>query len=127
VTAIQQQITGVTAVAPQAQATATAIYEGANWSTTINGTTSAYFQVQPWTLSAGRYFTPAEEAAGKAVCIIGSTVKTNLFRGGGAVGLRFRIGNVSCDVIGVLTTKGQAGFGGDQDDVAASPVTPTCG
>jgi putative ABC transport system permease protein len=122
VTAIQQQITGVTAVAPQAQATATAIYEGANWSTTINGTTSAYFQVQPWTLSAGRYFTPAEEAAGKAVCIIGSTVKTNLFRGGGAVGLRFRIGNVSCDVIGVLTTKGQAGFGGDQDDVVIMPI-----
>jgi putative ABC transport system permease protein len=122
VTAMQQQITGVTAVAPQAQSTATAIYEGANWSTTINGTTTAYFQVQPWTLSAGRYFTPAEEAAGKAVCIIGSTVKTNLFRSGRAVGLRFRIGAVSCDVIGVLATKGQAGFGGDQDDVVIMPI-----
>ncbi|MBW8752986.1 MAG: ABC transporter permease [Sphingomonadales bacterium] len=122
VTAIRQQITGVTAVAPQAQATATAIYEGANWSTTINGTTSAYFQVQPWPLTAGRIFTPAEEAAGKAVCIVGSTVKNNLFRGGRAVGLRFRIGNVSCDVIGVLSTRGQAGFGGDQDDVVIMPI-----
>jgi len=122
VTAVAQQIAGVTAVAPQAQSTATAIYEGANWSTTINGTTSGYFQVQPWPLTAGRYFTPAEEAAGKAVCIIGSTVKTNLFRGGRAVGLRFRIGNVSCDVIGVLSTRGQAGFGGDQDDVVIMPI-----
>ena len=122
VTAVQQQITGVTAVAPQAQSTATAIYAGANWSTTINGTTSAYFKVQPWPLTAGRYFTPAEEAAGKAVCIIGSTVKTNLFRGGRAVGLRFRIGDVSCDVIGVLSTRGQAGFGGDQDDVVIMPI-----
>jgi putative ABC transport system permease protein len=122
VTAIQQQITGVTAVAPQAQSTATAIFEGANWSTTINGTTEAYFQVQPWTLTTGRYFTPAEEAAGKAVCIIGSTVKTNLFRGGRAAGQRFRIGAVSCDVIGVLATKGQAGFGGDQDDVVIMPI-----
>lgn len=43
VTAIAQQIAGVTAVAPQAQASATAIYEGANWQTTINGTTNAYF------------------------------------------------------------------------------------
>jgi putative ABC transport system permease protein len=122
VTAIAQQITGVTAVAPQAQSTATAIYEGANWSTTINGTTSGYFQVQPWPLTAGRYFTPVEEAAGKAACIVGSTVKTNLFRGGRAVGQRFRIGAVSCDVIGVLATKGQAGFGGDQDDVVIMPI-----
>ncbi len=122
VVAVQQQITGVTAVAPQAQASATAIYEGANWSTTINGTTSAYFDVQPWPLTAGRLFTPAEEEAGKAVCIIGSTVATNLFRGGRAVGQRFRIGNVSCDVIGTLSTRGQAGFGGDQDDVVIMPI-----
>lgn len=77
VTAVANQIAGVTAVAPQAQATATAIYEGANWSTTINGTTSAYFQVQPWPLATGRIFTPVEEASGKAVCIIGNTVRTN--------------------------------------------------
>src|SRR5262245_32955878 len=72
VIAVQQQIIGVTAVAPQAQASATAIYEGANWSTTINGTTSAYFAAQPWALTAGRLFTRSEEAAGKSVCIIGS-------------------------------------------------------
>jgi len=122
VTAIQQQVAGVTAVAPQAQSTATAIYEGANWSTTINGTTSAYFKVQPWPLSDGRLFTPAEESAGKAVCIIGSTVEKNLFRGGESVGKRFRIGAVSCDVIGALSTRGQAGFGGDQDDVVIMPL-----
>ncbi len=48
VTAIRDQIAGVNAVAPQAQSTATAIYNGSNWSTTINGTTSAFFRVQPW-------------------------------------------------------------------------------
>ncbi|MCK8455864.1 MULTISPECIES: ABC transporter permease [Sphingomonas] len=122
VDAIANQIAGVTAVAPQAQATATAIYEGANWSTTINGTTSAYFQVQPWPLAAGRIFSPAEEAAGKAVCIIGNTVRTNLFRGGDAVGLRMRIGAISCDVVGILSARGQAGFGGDQDDVVIMPI-----
>ncbi|MDQ0836263.1 ABC transporter permease [Sphingomonas faeni] len=122
VEAIAKQTAGVTAVAPQAQATATAIYEGANWSTTINGTTSAYFQVQPWPLAAGRIFSPVEEAAGKAVCIIGNTVRTNLFRGGDAVGLRMRIGAISCDVVGILSARGQAGFGGDQDDVVIMPI-----
>src|SRR3546814_12991107 len=47
VAAIEKQVTGVTAVAPQAQTSVTAIYNGNNWSTTINGTTDAYFQVQP--------------------------------------------------------------------------------
>ncbi|WP_326525557.1 ABC transporter permease [Sphingomonas sp.] len=122
VEAIQQQVTGVTAVAPQAQATGTAIYEGSNWSTTVNGTTEAYFQVQPWPLQQGRTFSPTEEEAGKAVCIIGNTVLTNLYRGGRAVGTRMRINGISCDVIGVLTTRGQQGFGGDQDDVVIMPL-----
>jgi putative ABC transport system permease protein len=122
VTAIAQQIAGVTAVAPQASATATAIYEGANWSTTIQGTTNAVFTVQPWPLAQGRTWTPAEEQAGKAVCIIGNTVRQNLFRGGDATGRRMRLGAISCDVIGVLTARGQAGFGGDQDDTVVMPI-----
>jgi putative ABC transport system permease protein len=120
--AIRDQIAGVTAVAAQAGTTATAIYEGANWSTTLNGTTNAYFQVQPWPLTEGRYFTPAEEAAGKSVCIIGNTVNTNLYRGGSPLGTRMRIGGISCDVIGRLSVRGQAGFGGDQDDVVIMPL-----
>ncbi len=119
--AIATQIAGVTAVAPQTNASATAIYEGANWSTTINGTTLAFNTVQPWPLASGRYWSPAEQEAGKAVCLIGNTVRKNLFPSGEAVGTRIRLGNVSCDVIGVLTTRGQGGFG-DQDDVVVMPI-----
>lgn len=121
VDAIAEQVAGVTAVAPQAQTTGTAIYQGANWSTTINGTTNDFFRVQPWPLVAGRTFSPSEEQAGKGVCIIGNTVRTNLFRGGDAVGQRMRINGISCDVIGVLSTRGQGGFG-DQDDVVIMPI-----
>jgi putative ABC transport system permease protein len=122
VSAIRDQIAGVTAVAAQAQSSGTAIYEGANWSTTINGTTNAYFQVQPWPLAEGRTFSSAEEAAGKAVCILGNTVNQNLYHGGSPIGTRMRIGGISCDVIGLLSTRGQAGFGGDQDDVVIMPL-----
>ncbi|WP_029936551.1 ABC transporter permease [Sphingomonas sp. UNC305MFCol5.2] len=121
VEAIARQVAGVNAVAPQAQSTATVIYQGANWSTTINGTTNAFFQVQPWPLVSGRIFTRAEEQAGKAVCIIGNTIRTNLFRGGEAVGDRLRVNGISCDVIGILSTRGQGGFG-DQDDVIIMPI-----
>lgn len=122
VDAIRDQIAGVTAVAPQAQASVTAIHNGANWSTTVNGTTNDVFTVQAWPLVAGRTFSPAEEQAGKSVCIIGNTVRQNLFQGGEAVGQRFRVGSITCDVIGVLSTRGQAGFGGDQDDVVVMPI-----
>lgn len=120
--AVRQQIAGVTAVAPQVQTSGTAIFEGSNWSTTVNGTTNDYFTVQPWPLASGRTFSDAEEDAGNAVCIIGNTVKQNLFRGRDPVGERFRIKGVSCEVIGVLSTRGQAGFGGDQDDVVMMPL-----
>ncbi|MDQ2879060.1 MAG: ABC transporter permease [Pseudomonadota bacterium] len=122
VIAIRDQIAGVKAVAAQAGTSGTAIYEGANWSTTVNGTTNAYFQVQPWPLAEGRIFSSQEEQAGKSVCILGNTVYTNLYHGGEAVGTRMRIAGISCDVIGRLTTRGQAGFGGDQDDVVLMPL-----
>lgn len=122
VEAIRTQIGGVTSVAPQAQSSVTAIRNAANWSTTLNGTTSDYLVGQQWALTQGRAFTPAEEQAGKAVCLIGNTVKTNLFPSGSPVGERFRVGTVSCEVIGVLATRGQQGFGGDADDVVIMPI-----
>ena len=122
VDAIREQVAGVAAAAAQAQTSATAIHNAANWSTTINGTTNDYLVAQQWRLQMGRSFTGAEEQAGKAVCILGSTVRANLFRGENPIGERFRIGDVSCDVIGVLTTRGQAGFGQDQDDMVIMPL-----
>jgi putative ABC transport system permease protein len=119
--AIRDQVAGVAAVAAPAPASGAAIHDGANWSTTITGTTNGYFDVQPWALAEGRYFTPAEEAAGRSVCILGATVNKNVFRSETPVGSRMRIGNVSCEVIGLLSARGQGGFG-DQDDVVIMPL-----
>jgi len=119
--AIRGQLVGVKAVAPLVQSTGTAVYNAANWSTTINGTNREYFLAQPWTFTGGREFSAAEEQAGKAVCIIGNTVRTRLFQGRDAVGKRFRIKNISCEIIGTLAPKGQGGFGNDQDDIVLMP------
>ena len=122
VAAVRDQIAGINAVAPQAGSSATAVYQGSNWSTTVNGTTGGYFQIQPWPMTEGRSFETAEEQAGKAVCIIGNTVRKNLFTQGLPLGQRIRLNGISCLVIGVLTARGQAGFGGDQDDVVIMPI-----
>ncbi|MBB3472950.1 ABC transporter permease [Sphingomonas sp. BK345] len=121
VVAIERQVSGVTGVAPQAQTTSAVFYEGNNWSTSIFGMDATYFVIQPWPLQAGRVFTPAEESAGKAVCVIGSTVSKNLFKELDPIGRRFRAGPVSCEVIGLFTTKGQGQFG-DQDDLVIMPI-----
>jgi putative ABC transport system permease protein len=121
VDAIRGQIGGVTAVAPQVQSSATAIRNAANWSVTINGTTDDYLAGQQWTLVSGRQFSPAEELAGKSVCIIGNTVKTNLYPDEEPVGTTLRIGAISCEVIGLLKLRGQSGIGGDQDNTVIMP------
>ena len=121
VDAIRGQIGGITAVAPEVQSTATAVRNAANWSVSINGTSDDYLVGQQWKLVEGRTFTPMEEQAGKSVCIIGNTVKTNLYPDDQPVGTELRVGNVSCEVIGLLATRGQSGIGGDQDNTVIMP------
>ena len=123
VTAIETQIAGVRAVAPMVNRSGTAVYEGNNWSTTIYGTSASYFDAQQWAVQSGRLFLPKEEMAGKAVCVIGSTLRDNIFgTGTDPIGKRFRIKGISCQVIGLLQTRGQGGFGQNQDDVVVMPI-----
>ncbi len=121
VEAIEEQVAGVRAVAPQAQSSGLAVRNAANWQTTINGTTTQFFTAQQWALADGRIWTDAEEQSGRAVCVIGSTVQQNLFRSDNPVGQRFRIRDLSCEVIGTLASRGQGGFQ-DQDDVVLMPI-----
>ena len=121
VDAIQEQVAGVRAVAPQAQSTGLAVHNAANWQTNIGGTTTQFFTAQQWALTDGRIWTDAEEQSGKAVCVIGSTVQQNLFPREEPVGQRFRIRDLSCEVIGTLASRGQGGFQ-DQDDVVLMPI-----
>jgi putative ABC transport system permease protein len=122
VDAVRKQIAGVLSVAPQSSASAMAIYEAQNWSTTVTGTSNDFFTVSHLKLSAGRTFSDAEVTAGKSVCVIGNTVNTNLFKDGDPLGKTFRLKNISCEVIGVLEVRGQAGFGLDQDDQVVMPI-----
>ncbi|MEZ2127523.1 MULTISPECIES: ABC transporter permease [unclassified Sinorhizobium] len=121
VDAIREQISGLRAVAPLNQTTATVIYGGQNHSTTVYGTTNEYLVAQDWNLVLGRDFLPSEER-GQAKCIIGETVRSELFGAADPRGQQIRVGKVSCGVIGVLAKRGQSGMGNDQDDVVIMPV-----
>ena len=121
VAAIRSQVSGLRAVAPMAQASATVIFSGESRQSTVSGTTSDYLIVGDWTISAGRTFLPAEER-GTAVCMIGDTVRGKLFGSSPPLGKAIRVGKVSCEVIGVLGEKGESSMGTDQDDVVLMPL-----
>ena len=120
--AIQREIYGVAAVAPISQKVAQAISASHNWSTTVNGATSQFLIVRNWELASGRAFTDGEERAGKALCVLGQTVRRELFGAADPVGQRMRLGKLTCQVIGLLSPKGESSFGQDQDDVVLVPL-----
>ena len=122
--AIQSQIGGVAAVAPQGRASVTVVANGRNWATSVNGSTNEWFDTGNWKLASGRIFAADEQLSGAAVCIIGETVRREIFGGAaGQTGLgeQLRIRQFSCDVIGILASKGQGGMG-DQDDTVVVPL-----
>ena len=69
-----------------------------------------------------RAFLPAEQGSGRAVCVLGTTVRRELFGSGDPLGASIRVGKVSCLVIGELESKGQSGMGQDQDDLVLMPL-----
>ncbi|MEO6353923.1 MAG: ABC transporter permease, partial [Burkholderiaceae bacterium] len=120
--AIMSQIGGVQAVAPEGRASVTVVANGRNWSTSVTGSTNAWFQTGNWKLASGREFEDGELRSGSAVCVIGETVRRELFDARSALGAQLRVKQFSCDVVGVLASKGQGAMGNDQDDMVLVPL-----
>ena len=122
VEAIRAQITTIDAVAPVASLSVTAVYQARNWSTMVTGSTNDHFRAGNWEIVSGRDFTETEERSGRAVCVIGESVRANLFGAQNPVGSDIRIKQFSCEVVGLLKAKGQSAMGSDQDDTVVMPL-----
>jgi putative ABC transport system permease protein len=120
--AIENEVLGVRAVAPSASSMAQAIYGNSNWSTQVTGTTEKFLDVRDWPLASGRNFSESELRGGAAVCLLGETVRKELFGEQDPLGASIRLQKLSCQVIGTLTAKGQSGFGQNQDDIVIIPL-----
>lgn len=120
--AIAARVPNLAAVAPTVNAAATAFAEGTEWATSVRGTTESWLQVSGRSLGAGRAFTEGESRAGAAVCVIGETVREELFGGREALGQALRVDKVQCEVVGVLTAQGEDTMGNDRDDLVVMPI-----
>jgi putative ABC transport system permease protein len=120
--AIQRDIPGVSAVAPVASRRVQAIQGNENWSTSVIGSDNGYMEVRNFSLASGRQFNASEIRGGKAVCILGETVRKELYGDQNPLGTFVRLEKLSCKVIGVFAPKGQSSFGSDQDDFVLIPL-----
>lgn len=122
VRAIRDEVAGLRSVAPSSGTSGRVVAGNRNWSTGITGADHAYLEVRSWRLALGRGFTEAEERSGASVCVLGETVRRELFDDADPVGEHIRVAGVSCEVVGVLEAKGQSTFGQDQDDFLVLPI-----
>lgn len=120
--AIREQISGVNAVSPSSQKRVVAVQGNENWTTNVTGIVGEYFDVYDWHVAEGRMLTDGEIRSGAASCIIGETVRQNLFGSASPISEKIRLGNLSCRIVGLLGSKGQSSFGTDQDDVVMLPL-----
>jgi putative ABC transport system permease protein len=117
------KLDGVAASAPAVRGGAQLASEGANWSTRVEGVTPDYLVARDLTIASGRMFDETEARQGRKVIVIGQTIATELFgEGVDPIGRRIRVGAVPFEVIGVLASRGQSGFGQDQDDIVLGPL-----
>ncbi len=120
--AIRNQIAGLAAVSPEVNKSATVVAGSNNWSTTVVGATNDFFIAGGWKIVNGRNFSDAESQAGQSVCLIGETIRRELYGSAQPLGESFRVNNFSCEIIGTLGSKGQAAMGRDQDDTVIMPI-----
>jgi len=104
------------------QSAMSAVSGSYNHRTTVVGASNAYLDATDWALVLGRRFLSGEEQGGRAVCILGETVRQELFGNTDPVGEKIRLETLSCEVIGVLEAKGASSFGSDRDDIVMLPV-----
>lgn len=109
------------AIAPISETSALIQYSAKNTTTRIQGVDSGFFSVTKWETIEGRLFNENELNFGLNVCLIGQSVKNNLFINENPLGKQIKINNIVCECVGVLESKGQGGMGNDQDDVLVLP------
>ena len=122
--AVQTEVPTVRYAAPVLRSSAQILSDEQNWTTSIHGTTPAYFDIRSWRVEQGTRFTESDIDAGNKVVLLGQTVVERLYGAGAEpVGQMVRIKNVPFQVIGVLARKGQSPMGQDYDDAAFIPVS----
>jgi putative ABC transport system permease protein len=123
VAAIQKECDAVQHAAPSNSLMIRAVAGERNRPTNVFGTTPGHYAIRDWRASVGRLLDDEDERQAAKHCLIGETVRHDLFGSGNPLGAELRLQHVACRVVGVLEAKGVSTFGTDQDDLVFMPST----
>src|SRR5215468_1138821 len=121
--AIKNQIQLIKNVSPNVDANVQIIYGNQNWFTGYRGVSPEYFDIRRWYIDQGAAFSQDDVDRAADVCVIGRTVRDQLFGVEDPIGKVIRLRDLPCKVIATLLPKGLAISGQDQDDTIIVPYT----
>lgn len=121
--AIKEHIKGIDYVSPTVNSRYQAVFGHSNWNTSVSGVTPELMMIRSLEVEAGSFISNDDLQKRNRVAVIGSTVATELFGDTNPVGQTIRINNSPFKIIGLLSPKGQAAGGEDQDDTIYVPIT----
>ncbi len=121
--AIKDQVPLIKSVSPNVDGSTQIIYANQNWYTGYRGVSPEYFDIKRWTIDEGTMFTQDDVDHAADVCVIGRTVREQLFGPDNPIGQIARVKGLPCRIIGVLHPKGLSVSGQDQDDTIIMPYT----
>ncbi len=103
--------------------TANIVSGNRNVFTAVIGTGKDFIFINDWFPERGTFFNEIDVREAALVCVLGRTVKENLFGSSDPMGKSIRIGKYTYKVIGVMSPIGPTPSGKDQDDIVLLPYT----
>ena len=119
---LQNCSTYITAISPEARGRALVTAGPNSYQTSIVGSLTTYLKARNYQIGSGVFFSDEDIRARRKVAVLGSYVADQIFPNADPVGQEIKIGALRVKVIGVLQTKGQSGFG-NNDDLVLMPLT----
>jgi putative ABC transport system permease protein len=116
-----ERVPNVVGAVPTSWGNAEVAHGGRTRRTTVYGVSSAATHVFNMKVRVGQFLPPEEPSQARALVVLGTTLKRELFGAENALGAKVRIGGLQFRVIGVLESKGQF-IGIDLDDTAFIPA-----
>lgn len=110
-------------ISPMVSASDQAIGPYGNKFVIVYGVSEDYFDILSRDIALGDVFSAEDVRGANKVCVIGETIREELFAGRDPIGMQIRINKVPFTVIGLLKEQGQGTMGQDQDDIMIAPYT----
>ncbi|MFN3826567.1 MAG: MacB family efflux pump subunit [Micavibrio sp.] len=117
-------LSNIVVVVPERSGRKTLRVGNTDYVSSVAGVGSGFPLARDWALASGQFFSIRDVESYAPVIVLGKTVAKTFFPDGqDPIGQYIQVGNIPFQIIGVMSEKGAAPWGQDQDDAVWVPVT----